>query len=341
LQELSGAETPKETAVIRSEKRQSLWEQPMGTLILIFGLLTAACAALAESPGDGPPIPAQARAVGYTLNTFSANRNFNTSTADMSRTYSSGFQWYIWNFFGPPPSSSTTTLNADGSATILSSAYNGTLVSAAKIPSSPYYVGTAFGGGGYFEAEISFDSAAVNMKKGHPSFWTMAIEHLDGDHGDQWAGQAAGYVHYLEMDIFEYDSLGGSAPNNYGAAAPEYWGGYGLTCPPSSCRNVNASAIFTPPGTDWSLWHKVGLLWIPATSTTNGTLTFYFDDIPYKTLKYSQFTTQPPVPTRHPWALGIVDQQHFPLIIGSGPDTPINVRSVNVWQATAANNITN
>ena len=40
-----------------------------------------------------------------------------------------------------------------------------------------------------------------------------------------------------------------------------------------------------------------------------------------------------------PWTFGILDQQHVVLILGTGPGEPMTIESVNVWQASAANNL--
>jgi len=34
-----------------------------------------------------------------------------------------------------------------------------------------------------------------------------------------------------------------------------------------------------------------------------------------------------------------LDQQHLVLILGTGPNEPMSIRSVNVWQASGADNL--
>ena len=73
--------------------------------------------------------------------------------------------------------------------------------------------GTAFGGGAYFEATFSFNPADVNNVSGAhgwPSFWADPVEHgaEQSVFSDNWVGQANGFVHFLEMDFFEYNVWG-------------------------------------------------------------------------------------------------------------------------------------
>jgi hypothetical protein len=297
------------------------------------------------------PAPAPALAAGYTLNTFSTQSNFNASgIVDMAATNVAGFKWYLWKFFGSTQTATPVTLNSDGTVTISNGAgYNGTLASTVPIGTSPYFHGTAFGGGGYFEAELGFDAANVVFAAGWPAWWTMSNEHLIGDYGDAWTGQATGYTHFIEPDIFEYDIKANSGI--YGSATHEYWGVYNVTCT-NFCsqyelvtatpgRRPSVFSMFFPPVVNFSLYHKYGMLWIPATGTTSGSLTFYFDGISMGSFSYTHFTTQSPPPTGQPWAYGIIDNNHLTLILGNDSAARMQIRSVNIWQATTANNVTN
>jgi hypothetical protein len=282
--------------------------------------------------GGGSSIPAAARAAGYTLHTFSINSNFSTANVDQGITYASGYKMYYNNFFGPAPTV-PETINTDGSMTLSGS--NGNLVSTGYIATSPYFVGTAFGGGGYFEAEIRFDPTTANAGSSWPAFWMMSLEHNDR-HDIQWTGEATGYMHFMEVDIMEWYQ---SARGQYQSTLHDWYGIYGTTC----AAWCNISSGFTPGiakvprGTDWTLYHRYAVAWIPATSTTSGRYDFYFDDIKMTSFSYSQFTTQAAPPTSSTtWTYGIGDSQHLTLEMGHE-----DVKSVNVWQATTANNITN
>lgn len=293
---------------------------------------------------DTPPGPAAM--AGYRTETFSTNSNFTSRTVDMKLSFSPGYQWYFYNYYGAALLPPISRLNADGSINVASftNTQNATLVSAARISSAPYFRGNAFGGGGYFEATLSFNAASVDTSTGWPSWWTMAVEEGDGDHGDQWVGMPSDYVHWIEPDIFEY-ILGPAYPNAYLGAVHDWYGSWNKTCP-NHCQvttSFNQSVRFVPAGTNFNTYHRYGLLWVPATATKKGSLTYYFDGVQVgQAITYSQFTNQrPPPTTMTPWTYGIIDQQHLVLILGTGSSTPMKVKSVSVWQASASRNLHN
>ncbi len=294
-------------------------------------------------------IPVQAAAAGFTRNTFSTRLNFNPGTVDTGLTYEHGYQWYVWNFFANHPTFATSRLNSDQSISVgtMAGTANATLVSAAKTSYPPYFVGQAFGGGGYFEAEISFDADAVDYRTGVPAWWMMALEHLAQLPGQQWPGQAPGYSHYIEVDTLEYNRKP-TVPSSYGGTLIDWYGIYKSTCPASGyCKAVTPFGISTkhvPQGTDWKHQsHKIGVLWVPATDSRPGSFTFYFDNQQEgDPVSYTKFTNQQPPPNvDKPWTFGVADQQHMVLILGTGASTPMIVRSVNVWQASTADNMVN
>ena len=339
-------------------------------LVALFSLFGAASADAANIPpgrpsvfssatarvsGSPPPsssssAPSQAAAAGYKTETFSTVSGFSSKTVDMRLTNASGFQWYFFNFFGYQTTSAPISFNSDGSINIaeVAGAANSNIASAVYIPAAPYYRGTAFGGGGYFEATLSFNSSSVNLVGGWPAWWTMSIEHLAGLAGEQWPGQASGYDHFIEPDIFEADTQWAGA-NTYGGDAHDWYGQWGAATCSSYCdvsiSNLSGNAFVrtVPTSTNFSQYHKYGLLWIPATSTRSGSLTYYFDGVQMgPTTSYSQYSSQSPVPTTStPWTFGIVDKQHLVLILGTGASTPMRVQSVTVWQASAVNNMHN
>ncbi|MGH3429995.1 MAG: hypothetical protein ACRDQZ_20905 [Mycobacteriales bacterium] len=292
-----------------------------------------------------PLPPAPAAAAGYRLETFATNGSFSPRTVDTRLTFASGYQWYLFNFYGTKPEPALVSLNADGSATVSSFGNEeATMASAAQISAAPYFRGTAFGGGAYFEATLAFDAKAVNLRNGWPAWWTVAVEDIDGGHGDQWPGQPAGYDNFAEPDIFEYDQ-GPNYPNAYFGSMHEWYGLWAHTCA-AYCEVSSAYAAgvrMVPAGTNFAAYHRYGMLWIPATATKKGSLTYYFDGVQTgQPFTYSQFNHQPPPPTANtPWAFGVLDNQHLVLILGSGASTPLQVRSVSVWQASAAKNVHN
>jgi len=297
-----------------------------------------------QSSGDAP---AYAADVGYTVNTFSAN--FTASSVDMANSAKSGFSWYPWNLFGSHANTANIGLNADGSVTLAgdTTGPSGELTSATTANNSRGFVGTAFGGGAYFEAVFSFDPAAVARasSNGWPAFWSLPIEGSVLQGANQWAGQVAGYLHSIEVDFFEYLFLHSGGPANaYGGSMHDWYGIYNVTCP-GLCQVDMPSSMgkrMAPEGTDFTQYHRYGLLWVPATATTSGYVRFYLDGQPIgPDQEWIQFTDQPPTPANQLWAYGIIDRQHLLLILGTGVGEPLTVQSVNVWQASAAQNLNN
>lgn len=307
--------------------------------LLLLGLQPGCAAAWTHGVADAAP--SAASGAGYLTETFAINQNFSSANVDLAKTYAQGFQFYYWNFFSETVSS-TAVVNADGSITVKDGPSNGTLVSAAQTVGSPFFVGTAFGGGAYFEAELSFDPNLVNNANGWPAWWGFSLEKASSGIGDQWAGQAAGYDHWVEPDFFE--SYEGSS-TFYDRTVHEFYGIWNTTnCPPvgGTCQIQNTSTT-TPSGSpNFNTYHKYGFLWVPATASVSGSLCWYFDGVQQGScVTYSQFTNQSPTPVGQPWAYGVIDQQHILISLGSGSSSPMTVKSVKVWQASAAANLHN
>jgi len=96
-----------------------------------------------------------------------------------------------------------------------------------------------------------------------------------------------------------------------------------------------------PPNTDLRQYHRYGFLWVPASARGPGYAKFYFDRSQMgPTQEWQLLKDQPPPPTNQSWAFGIIDRQHLFLILSTGAGQPMTVRSVDVWQASAAGNLT-
>jgi hypothetical protein len=306
--------------------------------------VSAMATCLVSAPANAAdPIPTAAANAGYRMETL-ASDSFSSKSVDLNLSYGRGFQWYYFNYFGATPTSALTTFNADGSVTVASTlpnpGINGAwLASAGQIAGSPGYRGTAYGGGGYFEATFAFNSAAVNLSQGWPMWWSMSLEHMVG-RGQQWPGQRPSYEHFVEPDFFEYD-LGQT--KSYGGAVHDWYGVYNQTCT-SYCNYYNPNFYRPVPNTtDFNAYHRYGLLWKPATAFVKGSLTYYFDGVQTgPTYYYSKFTNQSPVPNGNtPWTYGVIDGQHLVLFIGTCPPVPMQIKSVQVWQASSVNNVHN
>ena len=159
------------------------------------------------------------------------------NTIDMQATGNNGYNWYITRFFGYPNLPASNLSIAPGGGLVIApttNAYgNQQLTSAGPNANSPYYVGNVWTGGWYVEVSIKFDNTLVtNAAHGWPSVWAMSIEHLDGDHGDAWPGQAANYNHFIENDLFEYLNTiySHSDVGGYAATLHDWYGIYNVTC---------------------------------------------------------------------------------------------------------------
>jgi hypothetical protein len=310
---------------------------------LFLAACLVSCAASAAAATPAPP--RQAAAAGYRTLTFATVGDFTPKTVDQKLTYAPGYQWYFYNFIGVQPEPSLTTLNADSSMTlsVRKSYFNATISTAGRIPARPYYRGVAFGGGAYFEVTLAFDASAVDTSTGWPSTWTYPLEQLAEPPDTQWAGQARGYVHFVEPDIFEYVQ-GSSVPGAYFGSIHDWYGVWDKTCPHSYCElssDWNDSVRRVPAATDFAAFHRYGMLWRPATAARKGEVTYYFDGVQVgPSIRYVQFTDQrPPPAASSPWTFAVMDREHFVLILGVGASTPMRVRSVVVWQADASQNL--
>jgi hypothetical protein len=194
--------------------------------------------------------------------------------------------------------------------------------------------------------------------------------------GEQWPGMPNGYTHFIETDFFEADACWNtsysncSSPLSYGGATHDWGGTYGTwTAVNSGVASTSSSAytgweynysndynslgipnnyfITTPTGTNFTQPHRYGYLWVPATSTTLGYAQYYFDGVATgDKITWSQYDcANPPsgpattATAAKPWIFGILDCQHPSLILATGTGEPLTVYSVDVWQASAKNNL--
>jgi hypothetical protein len=293
--------------------------------------------------------PAEATAHGYTVNTYSSN--FTAQTVDMNSTLNRGYKWYVYDMFGKKANPLGIQLNSDGSVTLLgdTTGAQGSLASVAAYPGTNSFVGTAFGGGAYIEAVFHYDPAQVTAVHANgaralwPSFWSLPMESTIIKGADQWPGQPAGYVHNVEVDMFEADYF--TLPIAYGVGLHDWYGIPNVTCPVGLC-GVNMHGLSGPripaTGTNFNQWHTYGFLWVPATSTTRGSMSAYFDGQEVgTTVTWTQYTNQAPTPVGKPWLFGRMDQEHIFFILSTGRGEPFTLKSVNVWQRNASSNITN
>lgn len=235
--------------------------------------------------------------------------------------------------------------NADGSITLNKNSGTGNVANAAIATSQPnlaipnsFQNGTAFGGGAYFEAVMRWTPVISGAITHWPAFWSLPYEQdsATGIYSNQWPGQAAGYHHGVEFDFMEYDS---GITTKFGVAMHD---DYGLTGSPAT---VNANTgIPSIPGIDFSVFHKFGFLWVPATSGSSGFAKFYVDDVQVANtvtwaLNNDAGLGPPPAGTQ---IASILDKRHLLLILGNSTQDPqaiqFVIKSVNVWQASDSGN---
>ncbi len=290
-------------------------------------------------------LPDAAVASGYTLNTFHTGP-FSATNVDLANSGNSGYQWYLNNPFGfAPTPNSAVTINSDGSLTLTGTA------NAFNVGQSQ---GIGFGGGAYFEATISFDPSRVNVAtRSWPSWWAMALEHFLALPGEHWTGQPSSYMHFIETDFFEYDTAGFAGESSYGGATHDWWGVW-PTCDSTNSNYCNVTndgkgtpfnnfVINVPTTIDFTQPHRYGYLWVPATGTRQGFAQYYFDSQPNNDkITWSQYNCDAP-PAPEPgtvsWTFGVLDCNHPALVLSTGPDAPMTVYSVNVWQGSIDANL--
>jgi hypothetical protein len=311
----------------------------------------AATLALVASDCGGVPIssnniPAAAAAVGYNTRTFGPAVTLNGN-------------WVPWNFYGAGAQpAGAASQNSDGSLFISgleNNTYGATVSTASQTRTAKGWTGTAFGGGAYFEAVLSFTGQGNGpYKNGGPAFYSLDVEHTSqGPYAVGWPGMpkdSSGKIYndFFEVDIMEYDVKEYSYQNGIGN-----WYGYPSssghsTSNPHQSVGGSAGSVLVPARTDFSQFHKYGCLWVPATPSTQGYLKFYFDDVQtdsptfywnyYDPTDVSNYPAPPPI--NGSTAMSAMDWRHMVLILGTGTNQPMTVQSVSVWQASGANNLT-
>jgi len=314
-----------------------------GLLIGTASVLLLLGADIVAADDASANVPPQAAAAGYNTKTFTST--FSKQALDLDNTEQPGFDWYPWHFFGQAlPEAKSVALNADGSIVIGAAGLFSSFATAAPTRTASRWVGLAFGGGAYFEATLKFDpeNTAKGKPNDWPAFWSMSIEHLADLNGQQWPGQPAAYVHFIEPDFFEYDVWSFRPRNYYGGAIHESYGIYRTTCAPENFCSVSNPrfTIAAPPETDYRKFHKFGFLWVPATASTQGYAQYYFDGVATSDrVMWDRYTDQAPPAGRAPWTFGIIDQQHLVIILETGAQQPMTVASVAVWQSSAVQNL--
>lgn len=307
----------------------------------IIALTAAVTPAMAE-------VPSPCQAVGYELKTFDSDFRAGNQSFDEDDSYLPGYQWYRWNWFNVRPNQQLSLRHPDGSISAQGD-FGGHLVSAALSSKTPGFVGTAFGGGACVQVKLRFDPARRSSNDAHPSFWAMSKEHLDGSGDDHWPGQTSGFTHFAEWDIFEYYKV---SPPGFLSSWIDWFGPYVVegdmkvgkqVCRRPFCKRAGSFASSPgafPADTDWKEWQTVTGVWTPATADRPGCIQTFFNGAAiapphcWKTQLVSRERLEDYLD------FSVIDRHHMILVISSG-DSPIFVRSVQVYQHSAHDNLSN
>jgi len=297
----------------------------------IIGLLIAGSA-------NAQP-PTQAALAGYDRLVFNDVGNI-----DLANTQQPGFSWYLANWFGAPPGDAVSVHVGPGVLTLGGSGTKATLQSA--FASGAGYVGSVFGGGGYFEIDMAI-GAPIGANTRYPAFFLDAIEAITNT--DQWPGQAAGYVHFVEIDVMEfYRTDVSSNTTNYLAGLHDWSGGASTNgFPVSPLYNIqNSGNYFAIPSqpVNWQARHRYGMNWKLQLGNIPGSFSMYFDDVLMSTTYYLGPVSNPPLsgqdtgiftpstPAQATQTYAIADGHHYAMRIQTDQVWPIAVYGVKVWQ---------
>jgi len=267
-------------------------------------------------------VPSPAAAVGYTVQTFNS-LTVNSTIGGL----------YPFNYYGETQPAGAYTNSGSNlliPGTPNANNFNATVCSANINAAKPNgWGGTAFGGG--FFAMCTFSMTGTpNGGEPTPSFWFNDIEFQSGS-----SAYTIVNGHHGELDVIEANASGLAS---YGVAFHDY------STPGTSSTSYGK---FAPPGLNLNQSNTFAALWVPATATTQGYVQFYCNPNnagwqPFgSVLKWNQYSSSEALPATGSNVGNIMDVRHWFIIIGnSNSATPMTVTSCQVWQASAANNLT-
>ncbi len=163
-------------------------------------------------------------------------------------------------------------------------------------------------GGLYFEAAIAFDPFFEDNNpnvEGCPAFWTFSAEHL-------YPYESRPYEAF-ETDFMEYKPSWFDGLKDRYVQALHYWN-ISVTSDPVFTSYPHR-VIIVSDQIDWSSFNVFGVLWEPGKGIKT-----YFNDKLMRSVSLEDFQL-----------LATADDQHFPVILGSG-QWPMQVDWVRVWQ---------
>lgn len=262
-------------------------------------LSAAITAALQASPGV--TAPSQATAQGYTKLAYDVE-TWTSSLIDTSNTKTAGFKLYPSRPFGMSTLSNTNYSIASGVLTITGDGQgpNYSLGSTCSNGAGGWNGFTVLGGC-YIEGQ--YQLLGTGTGSGWNSKWFMDAEHL-------WQNTA----HGGEMDIFEFfqQAFGWPSTQIGFTIHDHHWD--------TSSDTQNDPVVNFPSGFDPTAWHWYGMLWVPATPSTQGYAAFYIDNVLMKTVTWTYGGT-----------FSINDSVHQAIILGTGGSASMKVGPLRVW----------
>jgi hypothetical protein len=296
-----------------------------GALPVDLALPDAALDLSLDVDASAPPsAPKPAADVGYTMRTF-----------DSTKLGTTAGTWQPFNYFGVKQPAGSAVQNADGSLSLPGTSgdsYNATLCTAAAASTLPAkFRGIAFGGGGYFEATLSF----VGTPDGHdtsPAFWADDVEHSSG-----YLPETKGHT-WIEIDDFESDV---ASDTKWGQSVHNWYNDGAANVAANPPAILAGNPVEVPNGGTFDTSHTYAFLWVPATATTQGYVKFYCDGVQIGgTASYDKYDPAQAFPPSGANIGNVLDTLHLYLILGSASTKyPAIVTSVQVWQASNASNL--
>ena len=205
------------------------------------------------------------------------------------------------------------TANADGSLTVAGGAdtWNAQMETGWNAGAN----GEAFGGGFYAQATIAVPGATSCLA----SFDNCGNDTGPGNQWPSWWATSENGT--IETDFVEI--MDGTA-GQYGSTVINWADnphvGYGQT-------------VTAPNGNTLHGQNTYGFLWIPATATSGGSITFFFNG--------NQVVNPITWTQDNPGTYGIIDGQRMILRFGAGANSPATFSDIQVWQASTADNTIN
>ena len=198
--------------------------------------------------------------------------------------------------------------------------------------------GTGFGGGGYFEIEMSIANPnnITQDADGWPAWWSDAIEGGFNDFPNTLP-----YNQHAEVDFVE--CLGS---RNYNGAGIIHWSDW---YPQNTGGNAwdyttGARGIDTTINTSnvpIQNRQKYGWLWVPHTSTAAGFTRVYLNDVQVgPTITWPTGWTsgnKAEDPGDPPWC--VLDFHHRHIMVGTSNNNPMVIYTASVWQRDDSQNI--